>query len=111
MFTFTNQQFAELQSHIDAVLSILNAARQQENNLLCDMSRAYPSRPMTKSELASLATITTRTLAKWLKPFRKQLREMGVPDHAKLLPPDAVHFICERLDITSDEKKRRRKLK
>ena len=58
---------------------------------------------MTKSELASLAHVTTRTLAKWLKPLRPQLRDMGVPDQAKVLPFDAVHFISSQFHITIDE--------
>ena len=59
---------------------------------------------MTKAELASLAHVTTRTLAKWLKPLRPQLRDMGVPNQAKVLPSDAVRFISSQLHITIDEK-------
>ena len=67
---------------------IRSAALQQSSNLHFDEDH-YPSRPMTKAELASLAHVTTRTLAKWLKPLRPQLRDMGVPDQAKVLPADA----------------------
>ena len=77
-------------------------ALQQSSNLHFDEDH-YPSRPMTKSELASLAHVTTHTLAKWLKPLRPQLRDMGVPDQAKVLPFDAVHFISSQFHITIDE--------
>ena len=77
-------------------------ALQQSSNLHFDEDH-YPSRPMTKSELASLAHVITRTLAKWLKPLRPQLHDMGVPDQAKVLPADAVHLISSQLHITIDE--------
>lgn len=78
-------------------------ALQQSSNLHFDEDR-YPSRPMTKSELASLAHVTTHTLAKCHKPLRPQLRDMGLPDQAKVLPADAVHFISSQLHIIINEK-------
>lgn len=111
MASITNQQIKdallrcnEVLSQTEALKSILITALQQGNNLNYDESRVFPSRPMTKSELASLAGVSSRTLAKWLKPLQSRLREMGVSDTAKLLPPDAVYFVCEHLNITSDEK-------
>lgn len=104
MFTLTNLQFKQLRSHLDAIQSILNSTCQQETNLLCDSSFLFPSRPITKSELARLLNKSTRQLSRWIEPFRPQLREMGVSDTAKVLPPDAVAFICRELDITFDEK-------
>ena len=92
----------QLQSQIAPFQTVFSAALQQSSNLHFDEDR-YPSRPMTKSELASLAHVTTRTLAKWLKPLRPQLRDMGVPDQAKVLPADVVHFISSQFHITIDE--------
>ena len=92
----------QLQSQIASFQTFFSAALQQSSNLHFDEDR-YPSRPMTKSELASLAHVTTRTLAKWLKPLRPQLRDMGVPDQAKVLPADAVRFVSSQLHITIDE--------
>lgn len=111
MASITNQQIKDALQRCDQVLSqtealksILITALQQGNNLNYDELHVFPSRPMTKSELASLAGVSSRTLAKWLKPLQSRLREMGVSNTAKLLPPDAVHFVCEHLNITSDEK-------
>ena len=92
----------QLQSQIASFQTFFSAALQQSSNLHFDEDH-YPSRPMTKSELASLAHVTTRTLAKWLKPLRPQLRDMGLPDQAKVLPFDAVRFVSSQLHITIDE--------
>ena len=46
-----------------------------------------------------MAGTSTRTFSKWLQPFREELRRMGVSDRTKLLPPQAVRFVCENLDI------------
>ena len=92
----------QLQSQIASFQTFFSAALQQSSNLHFDEDH-YPSRPMTKSELASLAHVITRTLAKWLKPLRPQLHDMGVPDQAKVLPFDAVHFISSQFHITIDE--------
>ena len=100
----------QLQSQIASFQTFFSAALQQSSNLHFDEDH-YPSRPMTKSELASLAHVTTRTLAKWLKPLRPQLRDMGVPNQAKVLPSDAVRFISTQLHITIEEKEEAEKRK
>ena len=68
-----------------------------EAEQLADSPVNYSSK--SKSELADLAGTTTRTFSKWLQPFRSELRQMGVTDRTKLLPPQAVRFICEQLNI------------
>jgi len=110
MVNFSNRQIKdvlfrldELQSQIASFRTFFSAALRQCSNLHFDEEH-YPSRPMSKSELAGLAHVTTRTLAKWLIPLRPQLREMGVADQAKVLPSDAVHFISLQLHITTEEK-------
>ena len=50
---------------------------------------------MYKYELAALAGVSPRTFAAWLRPHRKRLRQMGVSDTAKVLPPVAVKYLCE----------------
>ena len=102
-FNELQSQFLAVQSHINTIQSILATVKQQSTPSF-DMQRSYPSRPMTKSELAQLANVSSRTLAKWLKPFHPQLRSMGVLPTVKLLPPDAVRFICCELDIVFEEK-------
>ncbi|MBE6325090.1 MAG: hypothetical protein E7074_08995 [Bacteroidales bacterium] len=61
-------------------------------------------RTMTKAELAALLKISPRTLWAYLKPHREALREMGVRDKAKVLPPIAVKYLFEKLVILEDEK-------
>ena len=106
----TNQQvkqvLAELnaaQLHINAACSLLVTIQQQED-IIIDMARVYPSRPMTKGELASLLGKSTRHLSRWLEPYREELRKMGVSDRAKMLPAEAVYLICSTLDITFPQK-------
>lgn len=114
----TNQQIKQLlveindaKSHLNAACSLLVTIQQQED-IIIDMTRVYPSRPMSKGELAAMLGKSTRHLSRWLKPFRDELRQMGVSDNAKMLPAEAVYFICSTLDITfpknNDEENRQK---
>ncbi len=106
MITFSNHQFTELlshykaaMSHMEAMYAILITAKQQTSELTFDPSSMYPTRPMRKKEIANMLGISSRHLASHLKLLRPQLRNMGVSERAKLLPPHAVFFICSSLDI------------
>jgi hypothetical protein len=54
---------------------------------------------MSKSQLADAAGVSRKTFSEWLVPFREDLRRMHVKDTAHVLPPVAVRFICETLEI------------
>ena len=54
--------------------------------------------------------ISSRHLASHLKLLRPQLREMGVSERAKMLPIQAVSFICASLDIEKNEVENCKKL-
>ena len=91
--TLTSEQLAELQAHLSTICVLLGIRTPVlPANPVCYTSK-------TKSELAEMVGATTRTFSKWLRPFRNELRQMGVTDRTKLLPPQAVRFICEQLDI------------
>ena len=106
----TNQQIKQVLEEINAAQLHINAASsllvtiQQQDDIIIDMTRVYPSRPMSKGELASLLGKSTRHLSRWLEPFKTELRKMGVSDRAKILPAEAVYLICSTLDITFPEK-------
>ena len=57
---------------------------------------------MSKQQLADRAGCSVTTLAKWCRPFRKELEAIGVNSNDKLLPPKAVLLIAERLSIDVD---------
>lgn len=59
-------------------------------------------RAMTKSQLAALAGVSTRTFATWLRPHRTRLRTLGVCDTAKVLTPAAVRYLCEIFVINTE---------
>lgn len=90
--TLSADQLAELLHCLKRINSILGFDTQ----ILPDPV-TYTSK--SKNELADLAGTTTKTFSKWLRPFRAELQQMGVSDRAKLLPPQAVQFICEQLAI------------
>ena len=50
---------------------------------------------ISKSELAKLAGVSPRTFTRYLAARRHILDEMGVLPNARLLPPQAVKYICE----------------
>jgi transposase len=54
---------------------------------------------MLKSELARKAGVSERTLMNWCRPYREELRKMGLGSKAKLLPPHVVKFLCEKFCI------------
>lgn len=57
----------------------------------------------SKSELAEAAGISLDTLRKWCEPYMKELEAMGLPPHAKVLPPNVVKFIAEKFCIDVDD--------
>ena len=103
MITLSNAQLRELQDHLNAIQGIISHARINVSDDSASM--AIPNRAMSKAALAAMAGVAPRTFAKWLHPFREELRRMGVKDTAKVLPANAVSFICTRLVITPDDKK------
>ena len=90
--TLSADQLAELLHYLKQIHSILGFDTQVLPNPVTYTSKS-------KYEMADLAGTTTKTFSKWLRPFRTELRQMGVSDRAKILPPQAVQFICEHLAI------------
>ena len=54
---------------------------------------------MSKQQLASYAGVTVKTLMRWLKPYEKELEQMGMKRYAKVVPPNVVEFILKRFTI------------
>ena len=54
---------------------------------------------VSKKQIADALGITLPTLRTWLKPYQKDLEQMGVTPTAKLLNPKATKFVCEKFDI------------
>ena len=54
---------------------------------------------MSKQQLASYAGVTVKTLMRWLKPYEKELEQMGMKCNAKVVPPNVVEFILKRFTI------------
>ena len=50
---------------------------------------------ISKKKLAELAGVSRYTFSRYLKSRRHILEAMGVSLHARLLPPQAVKYICE----------------
>lgn len=50
---------------------------------------------ISKKELAKLACVSERTFCRYIQSRRRILDAMGVLPHARLLPPQAVKYICE----------------
>ena len=50
---------------------------------------------ISKHELARLAGVSDRTFCRYLSTRRHILDAMGVSPYARLLPPQAVKYVCE----------------
>ncbi len=50
---------------------------------------------ISKSKLAELAGVSSRTFARYLATRRSVLDAMGISPKAQKLPPQAVRYICE----------------
>ena len=57
---------------------------------------------MTKQQLACLAGVSVRTLSNWCQPFNDELMLMGFRPHMKVLPPNIVVFLADKLCIDVD---------
>lgn len=110
MYNLSNHQIHEIEkrlevveTEVEAIKAILYEAKTHNGQPVFDEQNMFPSRTMTKSELAASQRISTKKLAVWLRPLRPELRRMGVSDRARLLRPDVVHFICESLHLTRED--------
>ena len=54
---------------------------------------------MTKQQLADKAGVSLNTLNRWCKPLHDELRQLGLQEGARMLPPSIVRFIAERFCI------------
>ena len=50
---------------------------------------------ISMKELARLAGVSPRTFTRYLATRRHILDAMGIPPNARLLPPQAVKYVCE----------------
>ena len=58
---------------------------------------------MSKSELAYRAGVSVDTLRVWCKPFERELTAMGMRPSMRVLPPNIVRFLVEKLCIDIDD--------
>lgn len=59
-------------------------------------------RAMYKYRLAEKAGVSLRTFTRWLESDRAYFLEQGISPSARLLPPHAVRYLCEKYDIDLD---------
>lgn len=53
----------------------------------------------TKSQLAQFAGVSPATFRRWLQSDAAYFRSQGILPSAKLLPPQAVAYICTKYAI------------
>ena len=57
----------------------------------------------SKSELAEAAGVSLNTLREWCKPWQNELESMGLRPNARVLPPNIVKFLAEKLCIDVED--------
>jgi len=55
-------------------------------------------KPYYKHEMAAMYKVSGRTLGKWLARYLPEMEALGYSKHDKILRPEVVRFIFERLD-------------
>ena len=58
---------------------------------------------MSKSELAYKAGVCVDTLRVWMKPYMRELTAMGLRPGMRVLPPNIVRFLAEKLCIDIED--------
>ncbi len=58
---------------------------------------------MSKQQLAQRAGVSVRTLGNWLRPYLKELEQLGQTPHMKVLTPPLVKWIVEKFCIEVDD--------
>lgn len=101
MISIPYRQLIELQKLLNVSSSIVSQLLQ----FYQQASGAFSGHAVSKSELAALVGVSSRTFAGWLRDCRSELRAMGVKDRAHYLPAEAVAFICERFVIIPTQEK------
>ena len=61
---------------------------------------------MTRQQLAAHAGVSARTLNNWLRPYRRKLRAMGMPDGKQAFPPNIVAWIARKFCIEISQQDR-----
>ena len=54
---------------------------------------------MTKQQLADRAGVSVKTLSNWCRQYQEELWMMGFRPRMKVLPPNIVTFLSEKLCI------------
>jgi hypothetical protein len=54
---------------------------------------------MLKSELAAAAGVSCDTFRRWLHTDAVYLHQQGITPKTKILPPQAVRYLCAKYDI------------
>ena len=54
---------------------------------------------MTRQQIACQAGVTVKTLSNWMKPYRKDLEDIGLRPGMIVLPPNIVKWIAEKFCI------------
>lgn len=57
----------------------------------------------SKQKLADELGVSRQTFYRWLKRDQEVLQGMGVNIRAKILPPHAVQYICEKYNMHPPE--------
>lgn len=59
---------------------------------------------LTKTQLANLCGVTTKTISCWLNVrYFPELEKLGYQKNQKVLLPRQVQFLCGKLDVQTEE--------
>lgn len=64
---------------------------------LSDSEQTIKIKAYYKYELAALYNVCTKTFSSWLNMYQHELEQFGYCKHTKLLRPEIVRFLFERL--------------
>ena len=86
-------------SQLSVIRHISENRTQEVNNYI----NIVYMKAKSKSQLAEMAGVSVDTLREWMKPFRQDLEAMGLRQNARVLPPNIVKFLAEKLCIDVED--------
>ena len=92
-----------VRTNVFSQLSVIRHISENRTQKVNNYNNIVYMKAKSKSQLAEMAGVSVDTLREWMKPFRQDLEAMGLRQNARVLPPNIVKFLAEKLCIDVED--------